>query len=46
MVVDKANIYLNGINFSDLAIFLAFAKVYTRKIACSVPLAKVYTREI
>ena len=26
-------------------IFLAFAKVYTREIACSVPLAKVYTRE-
>ena len=27
-------------------IFLAFAKVYTREIACSVALAKVYTREI
>ena len=27
-------------------IFLVFAEVYTREIACSVSIAKVYTREI
>ena len=38
-------LYFNGINFRDFANFLAFAKNDTREIACSVPLAKVYTRE-
>ena len=45
--------YFIGINFRDVAIFLAFAdkmrfsqKVYTREITCSVALAKVYTCKI